>query len=188
MPRCLCWATASIGWLSMTSGVSRFFPIHVLSNFVFSCPNLRSNSKPIAQTRLPLTGVPWWRVCHSCVPLERYVTKHSEVIVEFELFSLLKLPCPFWNVRRWSIKAFAFQMRLKRREVASKTFAFRHRRKALKAIRSITAVSAQGGHETVGVRLLAFVWNFNEIIKKPLQACIQSFKDRWVYKSGQRCR
>ena len=38
MPRCLCWATASIGWLSITSGVSLVFPM--FSNFVFSCPNL----------------------------------------------------------------------------------------------------------------------------------------------------
>ena len=38
MPRCLCWATASIGWLSMTSGMSLVFPM--FSNFVFSCPNL----------------------------------------------------------------------------------------------------------------------------------------------------
>ena len=37
MPRCLCWATASIGWLSMTSGMSLVFPM--FSNFVFSCPN-----------------------------------------------------------------------------------------------------------------------------------------------------
>ena len=63
------------------------------------------------------------------------------------------------------LKAFALQMRPKPGEIAAKTSGFRHRRKALKVIRSITAVSAQRGHETAGVRSLFLCLSFQISMK-----------------------
>ena len=68
------------------------------------------------------------------------VRTHSEVIEQFDSFSMLKL---LFLVRNWhclSRKAFPRQMTPQSREKTAKTAVFRHRWRAWKVVRSIAAV------------------------------------------------
>ena len=68
------------------------------------------------------------------------VRTHSEVIEQFDSFSMLKL---LFLVRNWhclSRKAFPRQMTPQSREKTAKTAVFRHRWQAWKVVRSIAAV------------------------------------------------
>ena len=68
------------------------------------------------------------------------VRTHSEVIEQFDSFSLLKLLFLFRNWHCWSRKAFPRQMTPQSREKTAKTAVFRHRWQAWKVVRSIAAV------------------------------------------------
>ena len=70
------------------------------------------------------------------------VRTHSEVIEQFDSFSLLKLLFLVRNWHCWSRKAFRFprQMTPQSREKTAKTAVFRHRWQAWKVVRSIAAV------------------------------------------------
>ena len=65
---------------------------------------------------------------------------HSEVIEQFDSFSLLKLLFLVRNWHCWSRKAFPRQMTPQSREKTAKTAVFRHRWQAWKVVRSIAAV------------------------------------------------
>ena len=68
------------------------------------------------------------------------VRTHSEVIEQFNSFSLLKLLFLFRNWHCWSRKAFTRQMTPQIREETAKTAVFRQRWQAWKVVRSIAAV------------------------------------------------
>ena len=68
------------------------------------------------------------------------VRSHSEVIEQFDSFSLLKLLFLVRNWHCWSRKAFPRQMTPQSREKAAKTAIFRHRWQAWKVVRLIAAV------------------------------------------------
>ena len=68
------------------------------------------------------------------------VRTHSEVIEQFDSFSLLKLLFLVRNWHSWSRKAFTHQMTPQSREKIAKTVVFRHRWQAWKVVRSIAAV------------------------------------------------
>ena len=68
------------------------------------------------------------------------VRTHSEVIEQFDSFSVLKLLFLVRNWHCWSRKAFPRQMTPQSREKTAKTAVFRHRWQAWKVVRSIAAV------------------------------------------------
>ena len=68
------------------------------------------------------------------------VRTHSEVIEQFDSFSLLKLLFLVRNWHCWSRKAFPRRMTPQSREKTAKTAVFRQRRQAWKVVRSIAAV------------------------------------------------
>ena len=68
------------------------------------------------------------------------VRTHSEVIEQFDSFSLLKLLFLVRNWHCWSRKAFTRQMTPQIREETGKTTVFRQRWQAWKVVRSIAAV------------------------------------------------
>ena len=68
------------------------------------------------------------------------VRTHSEVIEQFDSFSMLKLLFLVRNWHCWSRKAFTRQMTPQSREKTAKTAVFRHRWQAWKVVRSIAAV------------------------------------------------
>ena len=68
------------------------------------------------------------------------VRTHSEVIEQFDSFSLLKLLFLVRNWHCWSRKAFTRQMTPQIREETAKTAIFRQRWQAWKGVRSIAAV------------------------------------------------
>ena len=68
------------------------------------------------------------------------VRTHSEVIEQFDSFSLLKLLFVVRNWHCWSRKAFPRQMTPQSREKTAQTAVFRHRWQAWKVVRSIAAV------------------------------------------------
>ena len=68
------------------------------------------------------------------------VRTHSEVIEQFDSFSLLKLLFLVRKWHCWSRKAFPRQMTPQSREKTAKTAVFRHRWQAWKVVRSIAAV------------------------------------------------
>ena len=68
------------------------------------------------------------------------VRTHSEVIEQFDSFSLLKLFFLVRNWHCWSRKAFPRQMTPKAEKKTVKTAVFRHRWQAWKNVRSIAAV------------------------------------------------
>ena len=68
------------------------------------------------------------------------VRTHSEVIEQFDSFSLLKLLFLVRNWYCWSRKAFTRQMTPQIREETGKTAVFRQRWQAWKVVRSIAAV------------------------------------------------
>ena len=68
------------------------------------------------------------------------VRTHSEVIEQFDSFSMLKLLFLVRNWHCWSRKAFPRQMTPQSREKTAKTAVFRHRWQAWKVVRSIAAV------------------------------------------------
>ena len=67
------------------------------------------------------------------------VRTHSEVIEQFDSFSLLKLLFLVRKWHCWSWKAFPRQMTPQSREKTAKTAVFRHRWQAWKVVRSIAA-------------------------------------------------
>ena len=68
------------------------------------------------------------------------VRTHSEVIEQFDSFSMLKLLFLVRNWHCWSRKAFPCQMTPQSREKTVKTAVFRHRWQAWTVVRSIAAV------------------------------------------------
>ena len=68
------------------------------------------------------------------------VRTHSEVIEQFDSFSLLKLLFLVRNWHCWLRKAFPCKMTPQSREKTAKTAVFRHRWQAWKVVRSIGAV------------------------------------------------
>ena len=68
------------------------------------------------------------------------VRTHSEVIEQFDSFSMLKLLFLVRNWHCWSRKAFPRQMTPQSREKTAKTAVFRHHWQAWKVVRSIAAV------------------------------------------------
>ena len=73
-------------------------------------------------------------------PFGQRTSTHSEVIKQFDSFSLLKLLFLVRNWHCWSRKAFTRQMTPQSREKTAKTAVFRHRWQAWKVVRSIAAV------------------------------------------------
>ena len=69
-----------------------------------------------------------------------YVRTHSEVIEQFDSFSMLNLLFLVRNWHCWSPKAFPRQMTPQSRGNTAKTAVFRHRWRAWKVVRSIAAV------------------------------------------------
>ena len=86
----------------------------------------------------------WESRCDAGTPAPRgkieSVRTHSEVIEQFDSFSLLKLFFLVRNLHCWSRKAFPRQMTPQSREKTAKTAVFRHRWQAWKVVRSIAAV------------------------------------------------
>ena len=91
------------------------------------------------------------------------VRTHSEVIEQFDSFSLLKLLFLIRNWHCWSRKAFPRQMTPQNRE---KTAVFRHRWQAWKAVRLIAAVRQRPRTPRNWQCSLAFFetfrWHFNK--------------------------
>ena len=94
------------------------------------------------------------------------VRTHSEVIEQFDSFSLLKL---FFLVRNWhcsSRKAFPRQMTPQSREKTAKTAVFRHRWQAWKIVRSIAAVRQRPrtprNWRCSFAFFESFLWHFNK--------------------------
>ena len=83
-----------------------------------------------------------YRLCSRPAPRGKTesVRTHSEVIEQFDSFSLLKLLFLVRNWHCWSRKAFPRQMTPQSREKTAKTAIFRHRWQAWKVVRLIAAV------------------------------------------------
>ena len=94
------------------------------------------------------------------------VRTHSEVIEQFDSFSLLKLLFLVRNWHCWSRKAFPRQMTPQSREKTAKTAVFRHRWQAWKVVRSIAAVRQRPRTPRNWRCSLAFfetfLWHFNK--------------------------
>ena len=105
------------------------------------------------------------------------VRTHSEVIEQFDSFSLLKLLFLVRNWHCWSRKAFPRQMTPQSREKTAKTAVFRHRWQAWKVVRSIAAVRQRP--RTPRNRRFSFaffetfLWHFN---KKSVQRWSSDFQ------------
>ena len=94
------------------------------------------------------------------------VRTHSEIIEQFDSFSLLKL---LFLVRKWhcgSRKAFPRQMTPQSREKTAKTAVFRHRWQAWKVVRSIAAVRQRPrtprNRRCSFAFFETFLWHFNK--------------------------
>ena len=83
-----------------------------------------------------------YRPCSRLAPRGKIesVRTHSEVIEQFDSFSMLKLLFLVRNWHCWSRKAFPRHMTPQSREKTAKTAVFRHRWQAWKVVRSIAAV------------------------------------------------
>ena len=94
------------------------------------------------------------------------VRTHSEVIEQFDSFSLLKLLFLVRNWHCWSRKAFTRQMTPQIREETAKTAVFRQRWQAWKVVRSIAAVRQRPrtprNWRCSFAFFESFLWHFNE--------------------------
>ena len=94
------------------------------------------------------------------------VRTHSEVIEQFDSFSLLKLLCLVRKWHCWSRKAFPRQMTAQSREKTAKTAVFRHRWQAWKVVRSIAAVRQRPrtprNRRCSFAFFETFLWHFNK--------------------------
>ena len=98
------------------------------------------------------------------------VRTHSEVIEQFDSFSLLKLLFLVRNGHYSSRKAFPRQMAPQSREKTAKTAVFRHRWQAWKVVRSIAAVRQRPRTpRTCGVLSLFSSLSFDISIKNSVQ-------------------
>ena len=93
------------------------------------------------------------------------VRTHSEVIEQFDSFSLLKLLFLVRNWHCWSQKAFTRQMTPQIREETAKTAVFRQRWQAWKVVRSIAAVRQRPrtprNWRCSFAFIESFLWHFN---------------------------
>ena len=94
------------------------------------------------------------------------VHTHSEVIEQFDSFSLLKLLFLVRNWHCWSRKAFTRQMTPQIREETAKTAIFRQRWQAWKVVRSIAAVRQRPrtprNWRCSFAFFESFLWHFNK--------------------------
>ena len=94
------------------------------------------------------------------------VRTHSEVIEQFDSFSLLKLLFLVRNWHCWSRKAFTRQMTPQIREETAKTAVFRQRWQAWKVVRSIAAVRQRPrtprNWRCSFAFFESFLWHFNK--------------------------
>ena len=94
------------------------------------------------------------------------VRTHSEVIEQFDSFSLLKLLFLVRKWHCWSRKAFPRQMTSQSREKTAKTAVFRHRWQAWKVVRSIAAVRQRPrtprNRRCSFPFFESFLWHFNK--------------------------
>ena len=94
------------------------------------------------------------------------VRTHSEVIKQFDSFSLLKLLFLVRKWHCWSRKAFPRQMTPQSREKTAKTAVFRHRWPAWKVVRSIAAVRQRPrtprNRRCSFAFFETFLWHFNK--------------------------
>ena len=94
------------------------------------------------------------------------VRTHSEVIEQFDSFSLLKLLFLVRNWHCWSRKAFTRQMTPQIREETAKTAVFRQRWQAWKVVRSMAAVRQRPrtprNWRCSFAFFESFLWHFNK--------------------------
>ena len=94
------------------------------------------------------------------------VRTHSEVIEQFDSFSLLKLLFLVRNWHCWSRKAFTRQMTPQIREETAKTAVFRQRWQAWKVVQSIAAVRQRPrtprNWRCSFAFFESFLWHFNK--------------------------
>ena len=94
------------------------------------------------------------------------VRTHSEVIEQFDSFSLLKLLFLVRNWHCWSRKAFTRRMTPQIREETAKTAVFRQRWQAWKVVRSIAAVRQRPrtprNWRCSFAFFESFLWHFNK--------------------------
>ena len=94
------------------------------------------------------------------------VRTHSEVIKQFDSFSLLKLLFLVRNWHCWSRKAFPRQMTPQSREKTAKVAVFRHRWQVWKVVRSIAAVRQRPrtpwNWRCSFAFFESFLWHFNK--------------------------
>ena len=94
------------------------------------------------------------------------VRTHSEVIEQFDSFSLLKLLFLVRNWHCWSPKAFPRQITPQSRGKTAKTAVFRHRWRAWQVVRSIAAVRQRPrtprNWRCSFALFGSFLWYFNE--------------------------
>ena len=94
------------------------------------------------------------------------VRTHSEVIEQFDSFSMLQLLFLVRNEHCWSRKAFPRQMTPQSREKTAKTAVFQHRWQAWKVVRSIAAVRQRPrtprNWRCSFAFLETFLWHFNK--------------------------
>ena len=112
------------------------------------------------------------------------VRRHSEVIEQFDSFSLLKLLFLVRNWHCWSRKAFPRQMTPQSRGKTAKTAVLRHRWQASEKLygRSRLYASAQGRHETGGVLSLFSRLSFDISIKNSVQRWSSDFQGLFLVK------
>ena len=100
------------------------------------------------------------------------VRTHSEVIEQFDSFSLLKLLFLVRNWHCWSRKAFPREMTPQSWGKTAKTAVFRHRWQAWKGVRSIAAVRQRPrtpwNWRCSFAFFESFLWHFNEIQRAEL--------------------
>ena len=106
-----------------------------------------------------------------------YVRTHSEVIKQFDSFSMLNLLFLVRNRHCWSRKAFPRQMTPQSREKTAKTAVFRSADRHEKLYgRSRLYASAQGRHETGGVLSLFSRLSFDISIKNSVRRWSSDFQ------------
>ena len=109
------------------------------------------------------------------------VRTHSEVIEQFDSFSLLKLMFLVRNWHCWSRKAFPRQMTPQSREKTAKTAVFDTADRHEKLYgRSRLYASAQGRHETGGVLSLFSSLSFDISMKRACRGNLQTFNACFV--------
>ena len=114
----------------------------------------------------------------------KLVRTHSEVIEQFDSFSLLKLLFLVRNWHCWSRKAFTRQMTPQIREETAKTAVFRQRWQAWKVVRSIAAVRQRPrtprNWRCSFAFFESFLWHFNK--KNSMQRWSSDFQGLFCVK------